>query len=94
MRRSKENSKFWENRVNKLFELEPKYKDVEQRYETLYILLQKSYPLIVQSVSRETLKQFIRDVVYLDRKIRWETEGEQVDKKKILSQEKILELYE
>lgn len=86
-RRSKENSKFWDTRVNKLFELDPKYKDVEQRYETLYILLQKTYPQIRESASRETVKQFIRDIVFLDRKIRWETEGLQVTKKKILSQD-------
>lgn len=92
MKRSKENSIYWHSRMDKLFELEPSLKDIENRYKALEILLQKDYQPIVKSVSVDSFRQFLRDVIYLDRELRRETEGEQEDLKEILSQEKQIEL--
>lgn len=90
-RRSKENIRYWNGRLKAMFIKFPETKKVEKRYEALKGLLQKKYDPIMESVSHETLLQFLRDTVYLDRKLRLETEGYQQEKKKILSQEYQLE---
>lgn len=92
MRRSKQNVEYWETRMKSLFELDPDIKLVENRYTTLRLLLQKKYAPIMESVSPDTLLQFLRDTIYLDRELRRETEGLQEEEKTILSQEKMLSL--
>lgn len=92
MRRSKQNVKYYNDRVHRLFDIDSKYKNVEQRYETIRLLLQEKYQPIMQSVSRETLKEFLKDTLYLDRLLRLYTEGLQVEQKKLLSDEYVAEV--
>jgi hypothetical protein len=92
MRRSKQNVKYYNDRVHRLFDIDSKYKNVEQRYETIRLLLQEKYQPIMQSVSRDTLKEFLKDTIYLDRLLRLYTEGLQVEQKKLLSDEYVAEV--
>jgi hypothetical protein len=87
MKRSKENVIYWEKRIDKLFDLDPKYKSVKSRYDSLKLLLQEKYPHIKDHDNIQMLK----DVVYLDRKLRLLTEDEEKEEKQILEEEYLLE---
>lgn len=60
---------------------------VENRYRTLRYALLSQYPNLVNGTDKEVLLNFLKDAIYLDRKLRKLTEGKQVLKKEILSQE-------
>ena len=91
-RRSKQNSDYWQRRLLKLLEQEPDAKYVKYRYRTLKALLWEKYKPIIESVSTDTMQEFLKDVCYLDRELRLHTEKEEKKLKTILSQEKVLEL--
>jgi len=86
-KRSKENVEYWNKRTNKLVELDPKFKQVKHIYDALKLLLQEKYPFIKEHDNI----QFLKDVVYLDRKLRLYREGEEDDLKELLEQEYIVE---
>lgn len=81
-KRSKENSKYWERRMIRLFTDYPETKKVGNRYVTLKVLLQEKYPFIKEHPS---FNEMLKDALFLDRKIRWMTEGEETDLKQTLS---------
>ena len=83
MKRSKENSIYWHNRIEKLFELDTDFKKTKKRYDTLKLLLQETYPHIKDHDNIQMLK----DILYLDRELRFATQGEDEEEKQILSQE-------
>jgi len=85
MHRSKDNIKYWNDRVIKLFEIDPRYKKVKYIYDSIKLLLQEKYPNI-----REEDIQLIKDIIYLDRKLRLFREGEEQELKGILQQEYII----
>lgn len=91
-RRSKQNSTYWNNRLDKLLETAPEMRLTKNRYKCLSIMLQKQYEPIIKSVSPDTMQMFLKDVCYLDRELRIKTQGEEKELKKILSQEKVIEL--
>ena len=82
MRKTKQESSYWVNRANRLFKEYPETKKVEKRYTTLKVLLQQKYKSITDDAN---IKNFLKDAIYLDRKIRWLTEGEQIDLKQTLA---------
>ena len=59
---------------------------LENRYKVMAQLLAKEYPSLMTSTTKELMYEFLRDVVYIDRKIRLETEGESEDEKLELAQ--------
>ncbi len=59
---------------------------VENRYRALRYLLNKRYEKQTFT-DREMTMNFIKDAVYLDRKMRLWTEGQQVELKKELSED-------
>ena len=85
MKRSKENVKYWTTRTNKLILLDTKYKKVKHIYDALKLLLQEKYP----DIKNHDNIQFLKDVVYLDRKLRLYREGEENEVKEKLAQEYI-----
>ena len=87
MRRSKENIEYWNKRTNKLILLDPKFKQVKYIYDALKLLLQEKYPFIKEHSNTE----FLKDVLYLDRKMRLYREGEEDELKELLEQEYIIE---
>lgn len=87
MKRPKSDTLYWLNRIDRLFEVAPEMKSVKNRYKTLKTLIQERYPQIKDMPNAES---FLKDIVYLDRKVRWVTEGEEAQTKKILSQEFIV----
>lgn len=87
MKRSKQNVEYWQNRTNKLFTLDPKYRQVKHRYDTIKLLLQEKYPHIKEHDNTQMLK----DIIYLDRELRRATEGEESEEKQILEEEYLLE---
>lgn len=88
MKRSKDNVIYWNTRMNKLFDLDPEYKSVKKRYDSLKMLLQEKYPLIKEMDYINLLK----DTIYLDRILRLATEGLEQEEKDILSQDFQLEI--
>lgn len=85
MTRSKENAEYWNNRTNKLIVLDSKFKKVKYIYDALKLLLQEKYP----HIKEQDNIQFLKDIVYLDRKLRLYREGEENDLKDELEQEYI-----
>lgn len=84
-KRSKQNVEYWTNRTNKLIVLDPKYKKVKYIYDALKLLLQEKYPHIKEHDNI----QFLKDIIYLDRKLRLYREGEEDELKDELEQEYI-----
>jgi hypothetical protein len=89
-RRSKQNIKYFTDRTEKLLKQYPEYRSVKKRYDAIALILQGKYPKIKQN--REVMARLFKDVVYIDRKLRAMTEGEEEEEKKILSQEKQIEM--
>lgn len=65
-KRSKQNVEYWQNRTNKLFNLDPKYRQVKHRYDTIKLLLQEKYPQVknqeIQEDWGEHLEELINDI--------------------------------
>jgi len=78
--------------LTKLLESNEQAHKVEERYRVMMYLLNKEWSNLISTVDKETMKEFLRDAIYCDRKIRLETEGEQEELKEVLSQEKQIEL--
>lgn len=87
-RRSKENVAYWTKRRKELYEKAPQMKSVKKRYDSIKILLQQKYPWIKEHDNI----QMIKDIIYLDREIRRDTEGLEKRLKQKLSQEKQVDL--
>ncbi len=64
---------------------------VKNRYRTLRAALKTKYTGVISNVSKPVMLMFIRDIVYLDRKLRKLTEGIDDEVKEELSQEFQLE---
>lgn len=78
-----------------LKELLDKYPDahkVSERYRVMRYLLVKEWLNLINQISPDSMTQFLKDVVYIDRQIRHATEGEETETKEILAQEKEMEL--
>jgi len=73
-----------------LLEKNPEAHKVSERYRVMVYVLSKEWANLIGSVEKETMKAFLQDVIYTDRKIRLETEGEDEETKEILSQEFII----
>lgn len=70
--------------MKRLFDLHPETKSVKKRYFTLKILLQERYEICKENPEIEAM---LKDAIYLDRKIRWMTEGEEKELKDKLEKE-------
>lgn len=77
--------------LQKVLEI-PDAHEVKNRYRTIRYALRGRWGHLVDSVSKESMCEFLKDVVYLDRKLRKLTEGEEEELKETLSQEKQIEL--
>lgn len=66
-------------------------KDVENRYRTIRYVLYDKYPFL-ETLPKEQVLEFLKDVVFVDRECRKFTEGRQTELKNLLEQEKIQEL--
>lgn len=87
-RRSKGNSIYWLHKREQMFTNHPASKLVKNRYKALVELLKERYPQIIDSdPQRKYIYDFLKDALYNDRKIRWETEDTDKETKKILSQD-------
>lgn len=73
--------------LTKLHEREPQSKLTKNRYRAIRVALIKDYPTLINGTDKEVMLNFLRDVVYLDRKQRLLTEGLEVGEKEGLSQE-------
>lgn len=80
--RNKKDALYWEIRANNLFDINPNYRSTKLRYEVLLLLLDDKYKNITDNPA---IIDFLKDVVYLDRKLRLLTEGEEVELKEELS---------
>jgi len=76
--------------LENLLSTTPNARKVEYRYKTLRFVLKKAFPGL-QQIDDEYLEKVLKDVCYMDRKLRQLTEGEQEKEKEILSQEYVLE---
>lgn len=86
-RRSKQNSAYWDRRMKKLFLAHPEAKLVKNIHKSSYWLLMEKYGKVLESDTMAIIYEFLKDHAYLDRKLRQRREGEEVELKKVLSQE-------
>jgi ornithine carbamoyltransferase len=77
----------YKKELTNLLEKNPEAHKVRERYRVMMYLLSKEWTNLIGSVEKETMKAFLQDVIYTDRKIRLETEGEEDETKEVLSQE-------
>ena len=61
------------------------FKKVKERYKLMRVVMQEYFPLLTNSTSKDTMEQFLREVIHVDRKVRKMTEGEDEEHKAILS---------
>lgn len=66
--------------------------EVKHRYRLMRAVLLEEYPNAVGDIEKDKFIEMLKDIIYVDRQIRKETEGKDEETKKILSQEKIIEL--
>lgn len=85
-RRTRAESRMWDERIRVMFKTVEGSNLVENRYRALRYLLNKRYEKQTFT-DREMTMNFIKDAVYLDRKMRLWTEGQQVELKKELSED-------
>lgn len=84
--------KFYTKKLKEELESNPNSRKVENRYKVIAKTLFREYPNLMQSASKETIYEFLKDTVYLDRKLRLETEGEDEDVKLELGRKVVEEL--
>lgn len=65
---------------------------VVNRYRTVRAVLCEEYPGTVVIIPKEKMLDIIKSTLYVDRLLRQETEGEEEELKRILSEEKQIEL--
>ena len=65
----------------------PEAKLTKNRYKLIHWVLKDYYPIVCGSVSPDTLREFLKTVVYLDRNVRWATEKYDKEEKTKLSQQ-------
>ena len=78
--------------LQKVLDADPITHKVENRYNTLRAALRDKYPDLVANTDKTQMLDFLKDVVYLDRKLRQLTEGEEENLKQVLSEEAQVEL--
>lgn len=64
---------------------------VKNKYRTLRAVMRRSYPILVDSVERDTMIAFMKDFLYADRQLRKMTEGNEQELKDRLEEEYIAE---
>lgn len=90
-KRTKENSEYWNKRREKMFELHPESKLVENRYRAIVWLLKERYGEVGE-IELNRMCELLKDADYLNRGIRWATEDIDREKKDELESEKLKEL--
>lgn len=88
-KRTRSESKLWDTKIVTMFE-EPSTKLVENRYRALRHLLSSKYPELVEVAEKPVMLNFLKDAVYLDRKLRLWTEDIEQPLKKELAEEFIV----
>lgn len=73
--------------LTSLLDSNPEAHLVKNRYKVMMYLLNKEWSNLLSQTDKEVMKEFLKDVIYCDRKIRLETEGDDEEEKEILSQE-------
>lgn len=54
---------------------------VKARYKVMMYLLNKEWSNLLSQHDKEVMKEFLKDVIYVDRRIRLDTEGEDEEEK-------------
>lgn len=83
--------RYYRSRLAKLLLGNESAKDVENRYRTIRYVLYDKYPFL-ETLPKEEVLEFLKDVTFVDRECRAMTEGRQKETKDLLEQEKIVEL--
>ncbi len=92
MHRTKEQRKFWLNKITTLFAEQTKSQLTENRFKAVYAVMLPSFPWI-KDIEQEQFIHMLDTASWLEREMRRETEGMQQELKVRLSQEKVVELY-
>lgn len=86
--------KYLKTRLAKLLVDLPEANLVKNRYRTIrYILSIPEHKAIIDSVGKDALCEFLKDVCFMDRNVRWMTEGQEKELKNNLESEKLVEIY-
>ena len=81
MKETTRKRKFYKTELATLLKDKEEASKVENRYKVMAFILAKEYPHLTSVVSKETLQEFLKDTVYLDRQLRYQTEGKDLDVK-------------
>lgn len=92
MQKRTEKIRYYKARLNKLLQNEPLASEVEERNRSIRYTLLENYPNLINSVSKETMCEFIRDVEYVSRLLRSQTEHLQAPLKRALEDQFIKEV--
>lgn len=91
-KRTKDNIKFWNRKITTLFASHPKAQLTEHRWQAVRATMLATHPWI-EAVDKKQFIDMLANADYIARKMRYLTEGQQVEIKKQLEQEKIIELH-
>lgn len=78
--------------MQKVLDKVPEAHLVSGRYKLIYHSLKEIYPHLMEQVSKDTMLEFLKDVVYTDRLVRLKTEGEDKESKDKAEVEMLSEL--
>lgn len=78
--------------LQSVLSLDPETHKVANRYRTIRMSLKSQYPGLISTIEKDSMLQFIKDIIFLDRKLRQLTEGEETKLKEQLSEEAQIEL--
>lgn len=86
MKRTRQESRDWDTKIRDMFTADPETKLVKNRYRAIRWLLTQPYNDITTAAEKERLLSFLKDAVYLDRRLRLATEGLEDEMKQELSE--------
>lgn len=89
--RPRETRRYYHDRLQRMLVEFPETGLVENKYLAIKLMLQKKYPQVMSSTSPDSMLKFLKDVVYVDRRIREATHGRQEKIKKMLSDQYLAE---
>ena len=77
----------YKTELARTLELNPAFGELKYRYKLMLWLLMKEWSNTLGKIEKEVMMKILKDAIYIDRKIRKETEGEEEELKEILSQD-------
>ena len=92
MKRPKTTTKYLNGQILKLFKTIPESQLTENRQRAVRSVLLEKYAFL-KDIQKDTFIELLKDIDYVERKMRYLTEDIQPELKKTLAQESVVQLY-